>query len=59
MVEEQIILKNTYIEYISQIADLQDKKNNQGWKTGSMISIENISIISVSFFYSGLSSFTK
>jgi hypothetical protein len=34
MAEEQIVLPNTYIKYISPVSDLTDKRNDQSWKTG-------------------------
>ena len=34
MADEQVILKNTYIKYISPVPDIQDKKNESSWKPG-------------------------
>ncbi|MEM0467085.1 MAG: CheF family chemotaxis protein [Candidatus Thermoplasmatota archaeon] len=34
MTEEQVVLPNTYIKYISPVSDINDKRNDQSWKNG-------------------------
>jgi len=34
MSEEQVIIKNTYLKFISPLSDLQDKRNEQNWVQG-------------------------
>jgi len=43
MVEEQEVLPDTYIKFISPVADLKDKRNDQGWTDG-YVSISTLKI---------------